>query len=172
MIAASTVYPVFRAPMRSPGDGASAGAAVERALTRGICGMGGRIEQVPASFASALRAVDRAHGERFARRIERFAAAPNGAFVWTRDAGEAFWFGRLTGGWRYDRDADAIAVDLVHVRPCDWLAHPVDDRDVPAEVRASFGRGGRNWQAIRAPDAAPATARLWERHRAPSDGRA
>lgn len=156
---------VYRAPMRSRDDDVPEGDAVERALTHGLCGIGGRLDPAPVSLVAALRAADRAHGERLARRIERFAAAPEGAFVWTRDGAGALWLGRLTGRWRYDSEADAEAVDLVHVRACDWLDAPIDDRSVPAEVRASFGRGGRNWQAIRAPGAVPATAALWAQYR-------
>ncbi|MGV9192755.1 GAF domain-containing protein [Microbacterium sp. MC2] len=151
----------FRAPMRSRDDAVPAGGAVERALTDGLCGLGGRLDTPPANLDAAVRAVDANYGERAARRLERFAAAPDGAFVWTRDVDGVFWLGRLAGTWRYDADPAAVAVDLVHVRPCRWLPTPVDDAEVPSEVQASFARGGRNWQTIRAPGAAAATAAVW-----------
>lgn len=154
----------FRAPMRSRDDSVPEGAAVERALAEGVCGIGGRLAPAPSTLEEAVRAADATHGERLARRLERFAAAPDGVFVWTRDVDGMFRLGQLTGPWRYDSDPAAAAVDLVHVRPCRWLPAPIDDADVPAEVRASFARGGRNWQTIRAPGAAPVTAALWTAH--------
>lgn len=149
--------------MRSRDDRVSAGLAVERALVLGACGVGGILETPPASLAEALAAVDAAHGERTARRLERFAAAPDGAFVWTRDGDGLLWLGRLEGPWRYDAGAAARDVDLVHVRPCRWLTAPVPPIEVPAAVRATFARGGRNWQQIRDGDAAGASVALWER---------
>lgn len=129
----------------------------------GACGVGGTLDEPPASLPEALAAVDAAHGERMARRLERFAAAPDGAFVWTRDGDDLLWLGRLEGPWRYGASAAARDVDLVHVRPCRWLTAPVPPIDVPAAVRATFARGGRNWQQIRDVDVAGASAALWDR---------
>ncbi|WP_091233529.1 GAF domain-containing protein [Microbacterium sp. 3J1] len=148
--------------MRSRDDGVAPGVAVERALRRGICGVGGRVDAAPVSLEAALAAVDRRHGERMARRLERFAAVPEGAFVWTRDLDGLFWLGRLTGSWRYDGSSDALGCDLVHVRPCDWLADPMAPGRVPTGVLQSFARGGRNWQRIHAGDASPLSAAIWE----------
>lgn len=156
---------VFRAPMRSRDDAVPAGAAVGRALALGICGVGGRVDGAPTSIEEALSAVDARHGERFARRVERFAAAPDGAYVWTQDIDGMLWLGRLAGPWRYDASSAAAAVDLVHVRPCRWLAHPVSRGEAPAGVLASFARGGRNWQGFGAAEVAPSTAAVWATHR-------
>lgn len=156
---------MFRAPMRSRDPGVADGAAVDRALTFGICGMGGRLEPPPESLTEALVGMDAAYGERAASRLERFAEAAEGFFVWTRDAQGFLWLGRAGGGWRYDAAAEAIAVDLVHVRSCDWLADPVPDDRAPAPVLATFARGGRNWQRIRARDALPLSARIWRDRR-------
>lgn len=142
--------PVYRAPMRSRDDAVDAAAAVERALATGICGIGGRQAPLPATLEAALRQEDAQRGERAARRLERFAAAPLGATVWTRDVDGHYWRGRLAGAWRYDRSAEAAEVDLVHVRACDWEANAVPMSEVPLAVRAAFDRGGRNWQRIRA----------------------
>lgn len=152
---------VFRAPMRSRDDDVAEGVAVERALTQGVCGMGGRLDAEPVSLAEALAGVDALHGERFARRLERFAAAPDGSFVWTRDGDGLLWLGRMDGGWRYDAAPAAREVDLVHVRPCEWLDRPVPQDRAPASVLLTFARGGRNWQRIRPADAAPLSAELW-----------
>lgn len=155
----------YRAPMRSRDDDVSDGPAVERALKLGVCGMGGRLDEAPHSIAHALAAVDAVHGERMARRLERFASVAEGVFVWTRDADGLLWLGRITGPWRYDASADARDVDLVHVRACDWLDRPVEAAAVPPGVHEAFSRGGRNWQSITRADAARLTAAVWKSRR-------
>lgn len=157
----------YRAPMRSRDDDVSDGPAVERALALGLCGVGGRLDVTPASWADALAAVDAAHGERMARRLERFAGVPEGAFVWTRDVDGFLWLGRLAGPWRYDPSPEGRAVDLVHVRACDWLESPVEPAAVPAGVLEAFARGGRNWQSITRADSARLTADVWDSRRSP-----
>lgn len=136
--------------MRSRRDDVPDGVAVQRALRLGVCGMGGRLSDAPATLEDALRAVDREHDERTARRLGRFAHAPDGAHVWTRDADGWYWHGVLDGPWRYDGDEEAHAVDLVHVRPCRWDEAPTPHDRVPGPVLATFARGGRNWQRIHA----------------------
>lgn len=130
--------------MRSRLDDVDPALAVERALRSGWCGVGGRLPTPPAGLADAVRRVAETGGERVARRLERFAAVPVGAVVWTRDPDGGFHRGTLTGEWRYDGAAEAVAADLVHVRPCDW-----EPADPPAAVLDSFARGGRNFQRIR-----------------------
>lgn len=158
---------VYRAPMRSRDDDVIDGPAVERALAIGVCGVGGRLDDAPDSVADALAAVDAAHGERMARRIERFAGVPEATFVWTRDADGFLWLGRLAGPWRYDLSPEAREVDLVHVRACDWLDRPVEPAAIPAGVLEAFARGGRNWQSISRADSARLTAAVWESRRSP-----
>lgn len=155
--------PVFRAPMRSRDETVPDGAGVERALREGLCGLGGRSSATPASLDEATAFAAREHDERLARRIRRFADAPRGAFVWTRDADGLLWLGRIAGEWRYDGSEDATDVDLVHVRDCDWRGDPIDDRDAPGAVRAAFARGGRNWQRIRSDQVLAATESIWRR---------
>lgn len=158
---------VYRAPMRSRDDGVADGAAVDRALAIGVCGVGGRLDGVPDSIADALAAVDAAFGDRMARRLERFVSAAERSFVWTRDADGFLWLGRIAGPWRYDASDEARDVDLVHVRDCDWLDSPVDASAVPPGVHESFARGGRNWQSITRADAARLTAAVWDSRRNP-----
>lgn len=155
--------PVYRAPMRSRDDRVPAGAAVEHALLLGVCGLGGRLDTAPEGLGDALVAVDLRHGERMARRIERFAAAPSGAPVWTRDVDGLFWLGALDGPWRFDSSPAAHEVDLMHIRSCRWVATPVSAALVPPGVEAAFARGGRNWQRIRDVDAAAASVELRRR---------
>lgn len=85
--------------------------------------------------------------------IERFAAVAAGALVWARDPDGLFRLGQLTGPWSYDADPAAVAADLVHVRSCDWSDRPWVEHEVPAAVLATFRRGGRNFQRIRAESA-------------------
>jgi hypothetical protein len=122
------VTPVYRAPMRSRRDDIDPQLAIDRALSVGVCGFGGD------------------ERERLARRIERFAEVPDGAFVWTRDGDGLYWLGRLAGPYFYD--ADGEGVDLGHVRPCRWRDEPVTEARVPTAVLATFARGGRNFQRI------------------------
>jgi hypothetical protein len=157
-----TTVPVYRAPMRSRRDDIPQFAAVGRALEHQVVGVGGRLESVPGSLAEAVTAVAHLHGERLARRLDRFASAPDGAFVWTRDSAGSLWLGRMAGAWRFDSSPEAQAVDLVHVRPCRWLDAPVPDRLVPPAVHATFSRGGRNWQQTHDEDASKISAILWD----------
>ncbi len=125
---------VYRAPMRG---------AVERALRIAVCGTG------------------EATDERAERRLDRFIAAPEGSFVWTRDGDRNSYVGRITGPWRHD--ADGAEVDLVNVRDTDWISVPVDPALVPAAVAQTFARGGRNFQQIHPSNVEAETADLWEK---------
>jgi hypothetical protein len=129
--------------MRSRRDDIDAQAAVARALSHGVVGMG------------------EAADERAERRLERLVAAPSGSYVWTRDGDGAAYVGRLTGSWR--RDPAGAEVDLVNVRDTEWITEPVDPALVPAAVAQAFARGGRNFQQIHPGDVEAETARLWER---------
>ena len=137
---------VYRAPMRSRDDAVDMQATIDRALRVGLVGFG---------CAGG--------DERLSRRVDRFAAVADGAYVWTRDADGRYWLGRIAGPYARDSSAAAAAVDLVHVRPCRWLSAPVDESQVPAAVVATFGRGGRNFQRTHAPEVRAQTARVWER---------
>jgi hypothetical protein len=130
--------------MRSRRDDVEPRLAVERALELGLCGMG---------------AADDVRAE---RRLEKFAAAADGTYVWTRGA-QGFHLGRLTGPCRRDDSEAAVAADLVHVRPCEWLDEPVDAALVPEQVSYAFSRGGRNLQRIATPGAGEATRDAWRR---------
>lgn len=143
---------VYRAPMRSRSDDVDPWLAVEQALLHGVCGMGEVTD------------------DRAAARLERFAAVPDGAFVWTRDADGATYLGRLTGPCRRDDDPAAVEADLVHVRDCTWLPDPLPAADLPPAVTRTFARGGRNVQRIHDPDVEAETAALWDSSSCTSDG--
>ena len=140
---------VHRAPMRSRDDAVDADLAIERAFALGLVGMGGRLAGPPGSLARALAELS-AVDARAARRLERFAALPDGDEVWTRDADHRYRRGVLIGPWRYDADPGAVEADLVHVRPCAWDPESRDEQATPPAVVATFARGGRNFQRVRA----------------------
>ncbi len=135
---------VYRAPMRSRRNDIDLQPTIDRALAMGLVGFG-----------------DAGADERLARRIDRFAEVPDGSFVWTRDTDGLYWLGRIGGPLRYDDDG--VRVDLVHVRPCRWLADPVLESEVPAAVLATFARGGRNFQQTHAPGVGDQTAAIWRK---------
>ena len=144
--------PQFRAPMRSRRDHIDPGVAVARALDQGLVGMGGLLATTPDTLAEALAELSETYDERCARRVERFAEVPDEAIVWTQDSDGLLWRGLLAGPWRYDDHPDAIAADLVHVRMTRWDDAGLEEHRAPAAVVASFARGGRNFQRIRAAD--------------------
>jgi hypothetical protein len=132
--------------MRSRRDDIDFGATIERALSRGLCGFGG------------LGVAD----DRLARRVERFREVDDNSFVWTRDPDGLYWLGRIEGPYFYDADDAAKAVDLIHVRECDWLSTPLLEPSVPAAVVATFRRGGRNFQQTHDPTVGVDSERVWE----------
>lgn len=138
----------YRAPMRSRLDEVDPALAVERALTSGLVGMGGRLPRAPVSRSDALRLMDTTYDERTARRLERFMDVPAGSHVWTRDPDGALRRGVVDGPWSYDGSGEAVAADLVHVRACTWDDEVLAEHQAPAAVVAAFRRGGRNFQAI------------------------
>jgi hypothetical protein len=140
----------YRAPMRSRDDDVYSGLAVERALDLRVVWVGGRLSVPPRDAGDAVARVSDEHDERVARRLERFIAVADGAEVWTRDPAGLFHRGVVTGPWRYDADPAAYAVDLTHVRPCSWEPDALAEHELPPAVAATFRRGGRNFQRIRA----------------------
>lgn len=153
----------YRAPMRSRRDDVSPESSLRRGLAHGLCGFGGVLDVPPADLDTAMRMAADRYDVGLARRIARFADVPDGAFAWTRDHGGLFWLGRLHGPWFYDTDPDATAVDLVHVRQCDWQHRPVPPTEAPEAVLATFARGGRNFQRIRDDGVGAASLRIWAR---------
>lgn len=133
--------------MRSRRDDVDPGLAVERALRLGLVGVGGRLTTPPATLEDAVAATYDEHDARAAARLRRFAEVGVGAQVWTRDADHLFHVGTITGAWHYDPTAAAWEADLVHVRACTWSA---PSEAVPGAVLATFARGGRNFQQVRA----------------------
>lgn len=153
----------YRAPMRSRRDDVSPESSLRRGLAHGLCGFGGVLDVPPADLDTAMRMAADRYDVGLARRIARFADVPDGAFAWTRDHDGLFWLGRLHGPWFYDTDPDATAVDLVHVRQCDWQHRPVPPTEAPEAVLATFARGGRNFQRIRDDGVGAASLRIWAR---------
>lgn len=140
--------------MRSRLDDIDPAAAVEWALTAGFVGVGER--GTPQE------------DDRIRARLRRFADVDDGSFVWTRDGEGMLFVGRITGPLR--QEAEGAMFDLGQVRPCRWWHSPVETASAPPAVRASFDRGGRNFQRIRAEGVELQTSRLWLRFEAPSRG--
>ena len=138
---------VYRAPMRSRRDDIDPAATIERARTHGLCGFGG-----PEGSAD----------DRLVSRIARFREVNDSSFVWTRDPDGLYWLGRISGPYFYDTDEAAAAVDLVHVRECDWLTTPLLEPSVPAAVVATFRRGGRNFQQTHDSTVGAESRRIWD----------
>ena len=86
--------PVFRAPMRARAHDAPAGTGAEYGVAHGIVGIGDTAEA----------------------RISRFAAVPDGTFVWTRDRDGTYWVGRIAGPLRSADTGAHGAAGLTHVR--------------------------------------------------------
>jgi hypothetical protein len=139
----------YRAPMRSRLSSVVPVLAVERGLSLGLVGMGGRLRSVPRTIAEAAEMTADEYDDRAARRLERFAAVADGSEVWTRDGDGLFHRGDVTGPWTYDTSQAAYDADLVHVRPCSWDTTALEEHRVPSAVAATFRRGGRNFQRIR-----------------------
>jgi hypothetical protein len=130
--------------MRSRDDVIDVAATEARAFAIGVVGFG----DAPGDL-------------RVDRRIARFADVADGSFAWTRDVDGLYRLCRICGPYRHDESADAALVDLVHVRPCEWLATPLTESAVPAAVAATFGRGGRNFQQTHSPTVGFETERIW-----------
>ncbi|HWT91368.1 MAG TPA: hypothetical protein VN238_00085 [Solirubrobacteraceae bacterium] len=143
-------------------DDVPAGAGAELGVAHGVVGIGDVLRGgAPAGLDEAVARAVEEHGAKAGRMLERFAGLPDGTLVWTCDAGGGFWLGRIDGPWRYD-DGGAAAREagLPHLRPAVWLDRRMGPDDVPAAVRATFGRGGRNLQRIRDAEAERVSAAL------------
>jgi hypothetical protein len=134
--------------------------AVERALLGSICGIGGIVDPCPPDLSAALDGLLATGRERVAARLQRFSEVPAGALVWTRSF-DGYFLGQLGGPWSYDDSAGARAVDLVHVRPCRWLADPTPESDVPSATLRTFARGGRNFQQTHDSDVGRESLAIW-----------
>jgi hypothetical protein len=138
--------PIYRAPMRARELDIEAGAGAEFGVEHGVVGIG------PGS------------GPKAERMLERFAALPDGAFVWTRTTHGAFHLGRIAGPLRRDDSPAAREIGIHHVRPAEWLDRPFGPDEVPPAVAATFARGGRNFQRVHGDAAERRTAELWAVH--------
>jgi hypothetical protein len=151
--------------MRARDRDVPAGVGAQHGVERGLVGIGDALGDVPATLGEAVAAAADAHGEKAGRMLQRFAEVPDGAFVWTREAGGDYRLGRIAGPWRYDDSPAARRVGLHHVRPATWLERPFGEHEVPAGVSATFARGGRNFQQTHDAAAERRTAELWDAHR-------
>jgi hypothetical protein len=157
--------PIYRAPMRARTRDLPSGKGADFGVDHGMIGIGDVLPDPPESLDDAIAAVHETHGARAARMLERFAALPDGTFVWTRTSDGLYRLGRIAGRWRYDDGPSARTTGIHHVRPADWLERPFGDDAVPAAVAATFARGGRNLQRTHGERAERQTTALWEAER-------
>lgn len=151
---------IFRVPLRSAGLGVDHASQVAYALEKGVIGPGwGLSPPPPQSLDEALQRLweDSRPGYHVVR---RFAAAPTGSFVWSRDLSGRYLLGELVGEWRYDRSKQAAAVDLENVRPVAWAPRTVLDVDVPAAVVRAWAGRGTSFNEIHSEPARLLTVRL------------
>jgi hypothetical protein len=144
---------------------AARGAGADFGLAHRVVGIGERVDPVPRTLAEAVYALSARYGEKTGRMLARFAGVPEGAFVWTQASDGLYRLGRIAGPWRYDDSPAARAVGIHHVRPALWAAPALTAADVPAAVRETFARGGRNFQRTHDRAAEVQTAQLWNRGR-------
>ncbi len=137
------------------------GEGADFAIAHGLVGIGEPVDPPPRTLAEAVLAVTEQHGEKAGRIVQRFAGVPDGVFVWTCQSDGRFRLGRIAGPWRYDDSAPARAVGIHHVRPAAWAGRPLPADAVPAGVRQTFKRGGRNFQRTHDRAAERETERIW-----------
>jgi hypothetical protein len=153
---------IFRAPMRSRTVAVEPGAGAEFGVAHDVVGIGEPIDGAPATLSEAVLALSQAHGEKAGRMLARFAALPDGTFVWTRPRDGSYRLGQIAGPWRYDDSPPARRVGITQVRPALWSPRRFSDADVPAGVARTFARGGRNLQRTHDRDAERLTAHYWD----------
>ena len=131
---------IFRVPLRSAGLRRHHARQVAYALKKGVVGPGWGVgPPPPQSLDKALERLRRY--DVGSNTVRRFAAAPTGSLVWSRDLSGRYLLGQLVGEWQYDPSSQAAAVDLENFRPVAWAPRTVLDDEVPAAVvRAWAGR--------------------------------
>lgn len=154
---------VYRAPMRSRRDDVDHAGAVAWALESGIVAVGGVLSRPPRGADDAVELLRREQDDRLADRLARFIAVEISSFVWTRTDDLGYRLGRVHGPWAYDASPVAARHDLPHTRACRWLDGEIPVDLLPADVEATFGRGGRNFQRVRSVSAEHATEEVWRR---------
>jgi len=151
---------VYRAPMRARELDAGRYAGAVFGVARRMVGIGDALQPAPASLAEAVEIATLTLGVKQGRMLKRFGELPPHVLVWTRVSDDGFHLGRIVGEWRYADDADARAVGIHHVRPAEWTPL-LDPATVPGAVRATFDRGGRNFQRIRDAEAEARSEEIW-----------
>lgn len=144
-------------------------AQVQHCLDSKLIGVGWRLDGLPdePSLDLVCARVERhpgpGWGRRAAQTVHRFGQeAQPGDFVWTRDTSGRYLLCRITGEYRYDRSAQARAVDVHQVRDVDWAPKELNDLQVPGAVIRSFIGTGYSFSRIHDPGARQFTGYLWE----------
>src|SRR5262245_20961427 len=107
---------IYRVPLRSGKPGVDHEPPVAYALNMGVVGPGWGLKPPPPR--SRDRAVERLRriSKAGADTVRRFAYAPTGSLVWSRDLTGRYLLGKLVSEWRYDASPHAAEVDLENQR--------------------------------------------------------
>jgi len=146
---------VWRIKLNSGRPGVDWDGAKAYCREAGVVGVGwGRPEAIAdgASLEEGLAAVNEIDGLRptAPKMIRRLAEQMHdGDLVWTRDRSGGYWLGRVGGPYRYDASEDATRWDVNNLRPCQWLAHPFRDFEIPGGVVRNFTGPGETLRRIK-----------------------
>ena len=141
---------VFRAPLRSRLDSVDPRLATERAFRLGVCGLGGRLSVARARMTTRWRGLPRSTTSGPLAGLERFMVVPDGSVVstGTRTACSARGCSPGRGATTPTRRRSPLISSTFG--DCDWAVDPLPEHRVPPAVAATYRRGGRNFQRIRA----------------------
>src|SRR4029453_14840734 len=110
---------IYRVPLRSAKPGVNHERQVAYALKKGVVGPGWGLKPPPRSRDRAverLRRISKAGADT----VRRFAYAPTGSLVWSRDLSGRYLLGQLVSEWQYDASPQAAEVDLENQRRVAW----------------------------------------------------
>jgi hypothetical protein len=152
---------IYRVPLRSAGLGVDHAEQVAYALEKGVVGPGWGVGSPPPQ--SLDEALDRLwHDSKSGfNTVRRFALAPTGSLVWSRDLVGRYLLGQLAGEWQYDPSPQAAAVDLENYRQVVWAPRTVLDDEVPAAVVRAWSGRGTSFHEIHSKPARQLSARLY-----------
>ena len=153
---------IYRAPLRSGNPDVDHAEQVAYALKKGVVGPGWGLRPPPPR--SPDRAVERLRriSKAGADAVRRFAYAPTGSLVWSRDLTGRYLLGKLVSEWQYDASPQAAKVDLENQRRVAWAPRTVLDDEVPAAVVRQWSGRSTSFHRIHGEGAQKLSARLYD----------
>jgi hypothetical protein len=152
---------IYRAPLRSGNPEVDHERQVAYALKEKVVGPGWGLKPPPRSIDRAVERLRRI-SKSGADTVRRFADAPTGSLVWSRDLTGRYLLGQLVGEWRYDPSPEAAEVDLANQRQVRWARRSVLDDEVPAAVVRAWAGRGTSFHRIHNEGAQKLTVRLYD----------